>query len=641
MNTVWASLRALLAIVLLAGLVVLIGGLGLGILGLLGLFLLAARDGQTDLALRGVLIAAAAVPLLLSMAQGLGAITRSTPLRPDAVQVSREDAPALWELATGIAWRVGARPPDVLLLTGDANASVSEDGAALGLLSGQRRLHLGLPLLASLTHAELRAVLAHEFGHFSHQHTRFGAVAYRCDVALATTLGQWDTGRRWFSLPHLVVRGSVRLYTLAFRWLTFAVRRHQELEADRTAARLAGREVTASALRATHGTASAWQRFRREWLGPSALAGMHPDNPYLAFRSLLGELGVRRVPVDDERTRSHRRDSHPPLGLRLRRLGELDVPPGEDDGTGALRLLPEDLGGVLEELRGPSGRGLTTVPWERWIELSANRVAGTRAWDLLRAASRASGERLPGLDTVLRLLADDGPAPLVREFDGTREELAEALYALVGHTLLREGRASWIPLWGGGTRLVCDGLADDGLRVLVAEALSEPPVLDRLRLHLTLLDVDPDRSGPPDPANPWVEEIPGDAREPSFRGWEFTTVVDPEAEERKKRQTRATLVTMGAAALVLTIIATAGGNDDTQTPSPAVTLCRIVDGTLDCGPRIPGATDYPALDWRTAFPSYQPTYVPSLLPLPSLSLPLRPLPDVSDLVVPIRPAPTR
>lgn len=72
-----------------------------------------------------------------------------------------------------------------------------------------------------------------------------------------------------------------------------------------------------------------------------------------------------------------------------------------------------------------------------------------------------------------------------------------------------------------------------------------------------------------------------------------------------------------------------------------MTLCRIVDGTLDCGPRIPGATDYPALDWRTAFPSYQPTYVPSLLPLPSLSLPLRPLPDVSDLVVPIRPAPTR
>ncbi|MFF3948474.1 M48 family metallopeptidase [Streptomyces sp. NPDC001902] len=415
MGAVWASLRALLAIVLLAGLVVLIGGLGLGVLGLLGLFLLAARDGHADLAMRGVIVAAAAVPLLLSIVQGLGAITRAPPLRADAVPVSREEAPALWELATGIAWQVGARPPDVLLLTGDANASVSEDGAALGLLSGQRRLHLGLPLLASLTHAELRAVLAHEFGHFSHRHTRFGAVAYRCDAALATTLGQWNTGTRWFSLPHLVMRGSVRLYALVFRWLTFAVRRRQELEADRTAARLAGREVTASALRATHGTAVAWRRFQQEWLDPAALVGMHPDNPYLAFRSLLGELGVRRVPVDDDRVRPHRRDSHPPLGLRLRRLRELDVPPGEDDGSGALRLLPGDVGRVLGELRGPLAHSRTTVPWERWIKLSANRVAGTRAWDLLRAASRATGERLPGLDTVLRLLADDGPGALARE----------------------------------------------------------------------------------------------------------------------------------------------------------------------------------------------------------------------------------
>ncbi|MFE2543210.1 M48 family metallopeptidase [Actinacidiphila glaucinigra] len=639
MSTVWASLRALLGIVLLAGLVVLIGGLGLGVLGMLALFLLAAREGQADLAMRGVLIAAAAVPLLLSMAQGLGAITRSAPLRADAVPVSREEAPALWELATGIAWRVGARPPDVLLLTGDANASVSEDGAALGLLSGQRRLHLGLPLLASLTHAELRAVLAHEFGHFSHRHTRFGAVAYRCDVALATTLGQWDTGRKWFSLPHLVVRGSVRLYTLAFRWLTFAVRRHQELEADRTAAALAGREVTASALRATHGTATAWRRFRREWLDPSALAGLHPDNPYLAFRSLLGELGVRREPVDDDRTRPHRRDSHPPLGLRLRRLEELDVPPGEDDGTGALRLLPENPGRVLTELRGPLAHSLTTLPWERWIELTANRAAGTRAWDLLRAASRATGERLPGLDTVLRLLADEGPAPLVREFDGTREELSESLYALVGHTLLREGRASWVPLWGGGTRFVCDGLADDGLRSLVAEALSEPPVLDRLRLHLTLLDVDPDRSGPPDPANPWLEEPAGDAEEPSFQGRRFTIVVDPDAEEQRKRQTRVGLWTIGAAVFVGVLVGIA---DDGETKTPPGIRCPYVDGVPDCPALYPSSNPYPP-SWnrRTAYPSYFPTYDPSLLPVPSIGFSLRPVPRISDLVPPLTPLPAR
>lgn len=78
--------------------------------------------------------------------------------------------------------------------------------------------------------------------------------------------------------------------------------------------------------------------------------------------------------------------------------------------------------------------------------------------------------------------------------------------------------------------------------------------------------------------------------------------MDPEAEERKKRQTRVTLVTMGAAAFVLAIIATAGGNDGTKVPSPAVTLCRIVDGALVCGQGLSDPTGYPALDWRTALP---------------------------------------
>ncbi|MEU4096723.1 M48 family metalloprotease [Streptomyces sp. NPDC026673] len=640
MSVVWASLRALLAITLLAGLVVLIGGLGLGVVALLVFFLLAAREGEVELAMRGVVVMAAAVPLLLSIGQGLSAISRSAPLRADAVPVSREESPALWELATGIAWRVGARPPDVLLLTSDANASVAEDGAALGLLSGQRRLYLGLPLLAGLTHAELRALLAHEFGHFSHRHTRFGAMAYRCDAALATTLGQWNTGTRWFSLPHLVVRGSVRLYALVFHWLTLAVRRHQELEADRTAARLAGWEVTASALRASHGTAVAWRRFQRDWLDPAALTGMHPDNPYLAFRALLGELGVRRIPVADDRTRARRRDSHPPLGLRLRRLEALGVPPGEDDGGGALRLLPGDTGRVIEELRGPPARSMTTIPWERWIELSANRVAGTRAWDLLRAASRATGERHPGLDTVLRLLAEDGLTRLEAEFDGAREDLEEALYALVGHTLLRQGRASWVPRWGGGTRLVCDGLADEGLRALVAEALSRPPELDRLRVHLRLLDVNPDRSGPPDPANPWIEEVEDDVKEASFQGWHFTTVVDPDAEARRKRQ--ASLVLGVAAAAIFVGIIAASGSEETTTPPGGGLRCPYVDGVLDCSPLFPAATPYPpAQDWRTALPRYYPTSLPSLRPVPSLSFPLRPLPKTSDFLRPLSPKPSR
>jgi Zn-dependent protease with chaperone function len=637
MSAVWASLRALLAIVLLAGLVILFGGVGLfAVVALIVLFPFAAHDAGSALAFRGALFVLAVVPLLLGIGQGLRAITRSAPLRPDAVPVSREDSPMLWELATGVAWQVGARPPDVLLLTGDANASVSEDGAALGLLSGQRRLYLGLPLLAALTHAELRALLAHEFGHFSNRHTRFGAMAYRCDAALSTTIDQWRYGPRWYSIPHLVLRGSLRLYGLVFHWLTFAVRRQQELEADRTAARLAGREVTADALRAAHGVGAAWQKFKRDWLDPAALAGMHPDNPYLAFRSLLGELGVRRMPVHDGGTRVRRRDSHPPLGLRLRRLASLDGPPGEDDGTGALRLLPENTGRVLKKLRGRPADSMTTIAWERWIELAAGRTAGTRAWVLLRATARATGRGNVGLDTVLRLLAEGGLVLLAREFDGADDELTEALYALVGHTLVRAGRASWRPTWGGGTRLECEGLAEDGLLDMVAKALAQPPDLDRLRLHLRLLDVDPDRSGPPDPEDPWTTP------DTSPQDLQFVPLVDSEAATEEKRRGY-TAIGLAGVALLISLAAAFVGRDNTTTP-PSGNRCTVgSSGALSCGPTYLQPTYaqptylQPTYNWLGNMPSLRPTGLPSrLLPTPPIVLPSDLLRDL-DIV----PAPSR
>ncbi|MGW3247020.1 M48 family metallopeptidase [Streptomyces sp. NPDC001070] len=630
-----------MAIVLLAGLYALLIGFGLGAVAFTVLKVggaRAGREGVTD-ALTSLQVVLAAVLILVVIGQVLKAISSPIPVRAEAVPVSREDAPALWEMATGVAWQAGTRPPDVLLLTADTNAAVAEDARMLGLLSGQRRLYLGLPLLAALTHAELRAILAHEFGHFTGRHTRFGALCYRISATLDTAFDRLRYGTRIVTGLHLLVRYSLRLYAAVFRRLTFAARRRQEIEADRTAARLAGREVTADALRAMHGTAGAWRRFTAEWLEPSALAGMHPDHPYLAFQYLLGDLGVRRSPVDTGPARAGRHDSHPPLGVRLDRIAKLDVPAGDDDGTGALRLLPRDTAKVMEQLRGSASQ-VTTIPWERWIELSANRAAGTRAWELLRAASRVTGRRDPGLDTVLRLLADNGLVRLAGEFDGTREELADALHALVGHTLLREGRASWRPLWGGGTRLECEGLTDEGLRVLIAEALSQPPELDRLRLHLTLLDVNPDRSGPPDPANPWTEE--DEVTEPSFQGWHFTTVADHTAEAARKRQGYVALGIAGAGVLIALLVARSGVNDTTRPPMG--NRCTVgSSGALSCGPTYPQPTYaqptylQPTYTWLENMPGLRPTGFPSrLLPTPSLVLP-------SDLLreLDIAPAPSR
>jgi Zn-dependent protease with chaperone function len=58
----------------------------------------------------------------------------------------------------------------------------------MGRRAGRRYLYLGVPILQVLTVSQLRAVLAHELGHYSRGHTRFGA-RDRLAVAIRTVIG--------------------------------------------------------------------------------------------------------------------------------------------------------------------------------------------------------------------------------------------------------------------------------------------------------------------------------------------------------------------------------------------------------------------------------------------------------------------
>ena len=56
-------------------------------------------------------------------------------------------------------------PPERIYLAPDVNAAVFQRGGLLGF-GGKRVLLVGLPLFDALTVRQLRAVIAHEFGHF-------------------------------------------------------------------------------------------------------------------------------------------------------------------------------------------------------------------------------------------------------------------------------------------------------------------------------------------------------------------------------------------------------------------------------------------------------------------------------------------
>ena len=77
-----------------------------------------------------------------------------------------------------ISTKVAAGKIHHIVLTDDFNASASVSPGFLGL-GTQRTLRIGLPLLHYLRSDEVKAIVAHELGHFSLKHNRAGQWVYR------------------------------------------------------------------------------------------------------------------------------------------------------------------------------------------------------------------------------------------------------------------------------------------------------------------------------------------------------------------------------------------------------------------------------------------------------------------------------
>ena len=152
--------RGLLALSLLAGFFVLAVGIVLGLFGL-ALWLMVNHHGSLV-----VWLAAIGMSAVLVKAVRAALVVR---IEPQGAPLTERDQPALWREIHELAVLAGTRPPDDVRLTAVVNAGVWEEPRLLGLRAGERHLEIGLPLLA-LTVGELRAVLAHELGHYGRGH---------------------------------------------------------------------------------------------------------------------------------------------------------------------------------------------------------------------------------------------------------------------------------------------------------------------------------------------------------------------------------------------------------------------------------------------------------------------------------------
>ncbi|KAK1181094.1 M48 family metallopeptidase [Streptomyces sp. NBS 14/10] len=660
--TAVAAARAVLALVLLVVFYALVALLVLVWLAFLVLGLWAAGAPESTAPPTSVILACAAfAPILAGMVWAVVRTARPAGPVEGTVWVSRRRASALWAAVEELAESVGTAPPDAIRLTTEVNASVTEDASFLGLVPGRRTLYLGLPLVVGLPPAELRAVLAHELGHFSRRHSRFGALAHRgsaglvaaCE-AIRSAAAANDLVRMYAGGPLLLLRG----YTRVFRWLTRPVRRRQELEADREAARVAGARTVGDALRSASALEVAWLEFVAGFLTPVRRAeGRVPDDPFRAFADMVGAPELRE-PFAALRARATERpadrdDPHPDLATRLSRLARLPDRPG-GDGIAEPIEVPSgyavELARTLHPGRHP-GLGTTpTMPWRDWLGLlaehRATRLLGPLA-EAVRTVEKAEGIHDEGagltIQRVLRLLDSGRRMPLARALASRVRPpdepegdplglLAEALYVLIGAQLVARGSAHWTMNWTGpGTLVPPDGIAPETIRDWADTAVRQPGETQRLGLYVAALGVNeraplPGKKTPNGTKKP--NKHPPEISRPS--GISIAPGVDAPAQRRISGiRVLALTVLLGMTAVSWLLWANRGeptypgtGWHPTGTYDPAA-------GGAGLPGELPGAGGYS--DWPT-----WPTTAPSL-PLPTAPIwtpgtLLRPSFDIESLV---------
>ncbi|GAA3861496.1 M48 family metallopeptidase [Saccharothrix violaceirubra] len=414
---------------------------------------------------------------------GLARASRPTARLADTVAVAERDAPDLWRMVVECARLLGTRAPTELRLTDEAGAAVEEDARLFGLVPGTRRLYLGVPLTLCLSTAELRAVVCHELGHYARGRTRFGVQAVRGSSAmaharreLARAASANPLARVYTGIPLLLLTG----YALLYDWVSFTVRRRQEVDADAAAARIAGGRVVADALRSTQAAGVAWADFVDRFLEPARARGLVPDDPFTAFHAMVDDPEYRErfaefrepLPVG----RRGVRDPHPPLA---RRLAVLDRPGGGDPTCEPAAGLLVDRHALFVRLWRAVRPG-PRLRWTRWLDEVIRQHVVDGAVPLRRAVRRVTGERTPNLEAVLDLLEAGRGAELGKA-------LPDALPVVVGQALADVGAARWSVPWTGRPRLVVRD--DDDLDAVVGTAVGGR--VSRLRLVLALAGVDP------------------------------------------------------------------------------------------------------------------------------------------------------
>jgi heat shock protein HtpX len=442
------AVRASIALGLMAGFYLLAIATGVGLFGFAWIAIKAKSAATAKVAFFS---AVAGGSVLLSLRP------RRDKFVPPGPRLTKEAQPELFKVVEDVAHATNQAMPVEVYAIPDVNAWVTTRGGLLGV-GGRRVMGLGIPLLHLLTVDQLKAVLAHEFGHYGGGDTKIGRLVYHTRLGLGRTLEAVE-GKSievlFNAYGKLVMRVSTK------------VARHQEFAADAFAARATSGKDLADSLQKLdlHGglfplfLASNMHAVVEEgyWAPIGEGFSAFCASPFFNGTTTrpVADQNAAETHADSQHAPDETYDSHPSTEARVAALAGLQVSDPEVPSAsprvadrrvaGSLLREPDEIEFELFRPQDPQFARLKPVTWPdvtpkvlvpRW-----QRIARERA-DILKRV-RIESPPAVGRDIVQLGRAAGGQKVRMMDQSDVMQHVLFAIACGVGTRLLEKG---WTPM---------------------------------------------------------------------------------------------------------------------------------------------------------------------------------------------------
>ncbi|MCE7055887.1 M48 family metalloprotease [Algoriphagus sp. AGSA1] len=276
--------------------------------------------------------------------------------RSHLVELDLDSQPKLKTLLEDIVMQVGTQFPKRVYLSNEVNASVFYDSNLLSMIFPTRKnLTIGMGLVNTLNLEEFKAVLAHEFGHFSQRSMKVGSYVYYVNEVIYNLLyendsyqslaSKWADISGYFSIfvglafkvaqgAQWILKGMYSVVNKNF----MALSREMEFHADEIAANVTGGDPLADSF-SKFGPASYALQDVFNYYDGELQYNRIPKNIYTNHRFVMNFLASQKregfVNIQSDLVVKDQWASHPSDEDRIQRLKLLGIPTKNQDSAPA------------------------------------------------------------------------------------------------------------------------------------------------------------------------------------------------------------------------------------------------------------------------------------------------------------------